>query len=181
MEKLRAAAEKKANKAWEAKAKHVSSVCLSLTMYSSMQSKTQSRKATKGRADVDMATEEPSSGVQVEGVETRCLLHPQDPLNFLKLCTALRLIIKNTTNDAEIDLADGLIWSYCTEVISVPCPIVPALSLTIISQLYGSHCMKPNHHYATHCSVHPQLWSIKWVLDVSVQMPQQDPQVLQDK
>ncbi|KIM51792.1 hypothetical protein SCLCIDRAFT_18301 [Scleroderma citrinum Foug A] len=99
-----------------------------------LQSKTQSRKATKGRADVDTATEEPSSGVQVEGAETGCLLHPQDPLNFLKLCAALRLIIKNTTNDAEIDLADGLIRSYCTEVIS----------------LYGSHCMKTNHHYATH-------------------------------
>ena len=53
VEKLRAAAEKKANKAREAEAKRVSSVCLSLTMYSSMQSKTQSRKATKGRADVD--------------------------------------------------------------------------------------------------------------------------------
>ncbi|KIM59498.1 hypothetical protein SCLCIDRAFT_16493 [Scleroderma citrinum Foug A] len=66
--------------------------------------------------------------------DAKCLLHPQDPLNFLKLCAALCLIIKNTTNDAKIDLADGLIWSYCTEVIL----------------LYGSHCMKPNHHYATH-------------------------------
>ncbi|KAI0282680.1 hypothetical protein BC826DRAFT_974159 [Russula brevipes] len=61
-------------------------------------------------------------------------LDPDDPANFLKLCSALRILIRHRLNDSEIDQAEDLIRAYCTELI----------------RLYGSGAIKPNHHYATH-------------------------------
>ncbi|KAG2046041.1 hypothetical protein BDR06DRAFT_977775 [Suillus hirtellus] len=55
-------------------------------------------------------------------------LHPDDPANFLKLSAALRILMRHTLSDADIDSADTLIQQY----------------------LYGSNIIKPNHHYATH-------------------------------
>ncbi|KIJ11914.1 hypothetical protein PAXINDRAFT_15245 [Paxillus involutus ATCC 200175] len=66
--------------------------------------------------------------------ELKFTLHPDDPAHFLKLLSALRLLIKHTITDADIEEADQLIREYCTGLI----------------KLYGSSCVKPNHHYATH-------------------------------
>ncbi|KAL4071542.1 hypothetical protein V8B97DRAFT_2023703 [Scleroderma yunnanense] len=68
--------------------------------------------------------------------KVKCILHPNDPANFLKLCTAIHLLIKKTITDEEISSVDALLREYCMELI----------------QLYGSSCLKPNHHYATHTS-----------------------------
>ncbi|KAN0074464.1 hypothetical protein V8E55_011876, partial [Tylopilus felleus] len=66
--------------------------------------------------------------------ELKAALHPDDLANFLKLCMALHILIKNMLLDCDIIEADHLLREYCTELI----------------QLYGSSCIKPNHHYATH-------------------------------
>ena len=46
-------------------------------------------------------------------------LHPNDPGNFLKLCTALKLLVSHPITAAQIEEADGLIRSYCLELIEV--------------------------------------------------------------
>ncbi|KAG1847269.1 hypothetical protein C8R48DRAFT_779257 [Suillus tomentosus] len=61
-------------------------------------------------------------------------LHPDDPLNFLKLSASLHLLMKHKISDYDISQADQLIRKYGTELIT----------------LYGSSVIKPNHHYATH-------------------------------
>ena len=44
-------------------------------------------------------------------------LHPNDPGNFPKLCTALKLLVSCPITAAQIEEADGLIHSYCLELI----------------------------------------------------------------
>ncbi|KIJ06435.1 hypothetical protein PAXINDRAFT_158731, partial [Paxillus involutus ATCC 200175] len=66
--------------------------------------------------------------------DAKFALHPDDPPNFLKLCTALRILTKRKLTDLEIETADGLIREYGTELIT----------------LYGSAVIKPNHHFAIH-------------------------------
>ncbi|KAF7968608.1 hypothetical protein HWV62_30027 [Athelia sp. TMB] len=61
-------------------------------------------------------------------------LHPDDPDNFVKLSTALCLLLSCEITEDVIDMADELIREYCTELID----------------LYGSDVLRPNHHYATH-------------------------------
>ncbi|KAF9224697.1 hypothetical protein BS17DRAFT_766097 [Gyrodon lividus] len=47
-------------------------------------------------------------------------LHPDDPGNFLKLSSVLRLLIKHMVTGAEVNQADQLICQYCTELITMP-------------------------------------------------------------
>ncbi|KIN93527.1 hypothetical protein M404DRAFT_36018 [Pisolithus tinctorius Marx 270] len=47
---------------------------------------------------------------------------------------AIRILIKRTITNHDIDTANDLLWEYGRELI----------------KLYGSTVMKPNHHYATH-------------------------------
>ncbi|KAJ3536169.1 hypothetical protein NMY22_g6153 [Coprinellus aureogranulatus] len=61
-------------------------------------------------------------------------LHPDDPRNFLKLAWALRILMKREIADWEIDQAEELLSSYCTELLT----------------LYGPDVIKPNHHYCIH-------------------------------
>ncbi|KAG0693068.1 hypothetical protein DFH29DRAFT_881751 [Suillus ampliporus] len=61
-------------------------------------------------------------------------LHPDDPDNFLKLCSALRILVRRVICDVDINEADRLLREYTTGLI----------------KLYGSAAIKPNHHYATH-------------------------------
>jgi hypothetical protein len=80
-------------------------------------------------------------------------LCPDDPANFLKICSALRILIRRRLTDPDIDRADALIREYCTELIPVsPCCLLGQQANMHTSQLYGSVVMKPNHHYATHVS-----------------------------
>ncbi|KIJ06688.1 hypothetical protein PAXINDRAFT_158658 [Paxillus involutus ATCC 200175] len=73
-----------------------------------------------------------------DDAEMKFSLHPDDPANFLKLSGALRLLVQNSITNQDIDRADLLIREYCTELIT----------------LYGSSCLKPNHHYACHTATY---------------------------
>ena len=86
--------------------------------------------------------------------QDKFLLHPSNPTNFLKLCTAIRILLHHQLTDANIDYADRLIREYCTELILV-CPYLIQVKATddlLSNQLYGSSIIKPNHHYSTHIS-----------------------------
>jgi len=51
-------------------------------------------------------------------------IHPNNSHNFLKLCSALRILMQRCLIDSDIDFADCLIRKYCTELIPVrlSCP-----------------------------------------------------------
>ena len=49
----------------------------------------------------------------------KSLLHPEDPSNFLKLCAALRVLVRRCITDLDIDTAERLLCDYCTELIPV--------------------------------------------------------------
>jgi len=53
--------------------------------------------------------------------QDKFLLNPSDPANFLKLCAAIRILLRRQLTDPDIDHADRLLREYCTELISV-CP-----------------------------------------------------------
>ena len=60
--------------------------------------------------------------LQVDSLATnddRFSLHPDDPQNFLKLCLALRILIRRRITESDIDQADRLVRKYCTELILV--------------------------------------------------------------
>jgi hypothetical protein len=46
-------------------------------------------------------------------------LHQDDPGNFLKLCTALKILVAPTITEAELQEADGLIREYGLELVHV--------------------------------------------------------------
>lgn len=46
-------------------------------------------------------------------------LHPDDPDNFVKLSTALRLLLARELEEDDIETADELLREYCTELIEV--------------------------------------------------------------
>jgi hypothetical protein len=56
--------------------------------------------------------------------QDKFLLHPNDPSNFLKLCTAIRILLRRQLTDSQIDHADRLLREYCTELISVRLHII---------------------------------------------------------
>jgi hypothetical protein len=64
-----------------------------------------------------------SEDVDDTNEDVKYSLHPDDPTNFLKLCTALRILIKRLLSDKDINHADRLIREYNTELIHVRCPI----------------------------------------------------------
>ncbi|KIK78503.1 hypothetical protein PAXRUDRAFT_16839 [Paxillus rubicundulus Ve08.2h10] len=76
--------------------------------------------------------EEPEPALNEDDIKFS--LHPDNPANFLKLCTSLHLLIKHKWTDRDIETADCLIQEYTTELI----------------MLYGSVVIKPNRHFATH-------------------------------
>lgn len=47
------------------------------------------------------------------------LLHPQDVSNFLKLSTALRILLSGSITEDQLVEADRLIREYCTELLEV--------------------------------------------------------------
>ena len=51
--------------------------------------------------------------------QDKFLLHPDDPNNFLKLCSAICILLHCQFTDSDIDYADQLIQQYCTELIHV--------------------------------------------------------------
>ncbi|KAF8057435.1 hypothetical protein FPV67DRAFT_1677229 [Lyophyllum atratum] len=61
-------------------------------------------------------------------------LHEDDPGNFLKLCTALKILVSRTITEHDLTNADRLLREYCLELV----------------KLYGPAVIRPNHHYAVH-------------------------------
>jgi hypothetical protein len=49
--------------------------------------------------------------------DEKYLLHPDDPTNFLKLWTALRILIKRRLTNEDINLADRSLCEYGAELI----------------------------------------------------------------
>ncbi|KAI6041995.1 hypothetical protein EDC04DRAFT_2601296 [Pisolithus marmoratus] len=128
-EKLRAAEEKKAKKAqdaelkWLAKSKgNPTDILADSTIQNGLDG-----------FIVDILDEAVGKQDETDG---KCILHPNDLSNFLKLCATICLLIKNTITDQEVSSTDTLLQEYCMELI----------------QLYRLGCLKPNHHYATHVS-----------------------------
>ncbi|KAH9852590.1 hypothetical protein C2E23DRAFT_885353 [Lenzites betulinus] len=68
------------------------------------------------------------------GLSKGTYLHERDLLTFLKLCSALRLLLSDTMTEEQVVKADTLIREYCQELV----------------ELYGADVIRPNHHYATH-------------------------------
>ncbi|KAJ7301764.1 hypothetical protein DFH08DRAFT_992213 [Mycena albidolilacea] len=61
-------------------------------------------------------------------------LHPDDPKNFLKLSSALKVLVAREITEVDLTESDRLIREYCQELV----------------ELYGPEIICPNHHYATH-------------------------------
>ncbi|KAF8431526.1 hypothetical protein L210DRAFT_3415850, partial [Boletus edulis BED1] len=96
------------------------------------------KKAQNVRVPVDAG---PSDGPSLEPQEPQAIedegkfaLHPDNPANFLKICSALRILIQRRLTDHDVKNAKHLIEEYNKELI----------------QLYGSCVVKPNHHYSIH-------------------------------
>ena len=51
--------------------------------------------------------------------ELKFARHPDDTANFLKLSRALRMLIKHSLSNDDINNADTLLREYCTELITV--------------------------------------------------------------
>lgn len=49
------------------------------------------------------------------------MLHPEDPAHFLKLSSALRLLLQRELTDADITEADRLLQGYCGDLARVRC------------------------------------------------------------
>lgn len=59
------------------------------------------------------------SGISIEDDNGKFVLHPNDPINFLKLCSALRILVKWTLTCEDVDKAGQLIREYNQELITV--------------------------------------------------------------
>jgi len=51
--------------------------------------------------------------------DTPSRLHPDDPDNFIKLCTALQLLLGREIDESDLNMADVLLREYCAELIEV--------------------------------------------------------------
>ncbi|KAJ7583887.1 hypothetical protein C8J56DRAFT_1166808 [Mycena floridula] len=77
-----------------------------------------------------------------EQSQVLCNLNKRDPLHFLKLSSALKILVADELTSTDLAQADTLICEYCSEL----------LTMRILSHLYGPGCIRPNHHYVTHTS-----------------------------
>jgi hypothetical protein len=78
-------------------------------------------------------------------------LHPDDPANFFKLSKFLKIVLAHSITNDDINDAEGLIRSYCTELLHVSFFLIAELrDISPSLKLYGKHVIRPNHHYATH-------------------------------
>ena len=143
VERLRVAAEQKAEKARlaaESKARRAEAKVRILISASRLQDKyifiveATKRKATsqvveglsKGiQRDLPPPTQRHMAVANKEDLidagnsHNKFLLHPNDPRNFLKLCAAIRILLRRQFTDSDIDQADRLIREYCAELIPV--------------------------------------------------------------
>ncbi|KAL4078647.1 hypothetical protein V8B97DRAFT_2021036 [Scleroderma yunnanense] len=59
------------------------------------------------------------SVTEIDKTDGKCILYPNDPANFLKLCAAIHLLIKKTITNEEISSVDVLLREYCMELIQL--------------------------------------------------------------
>ncbi|KIN97963.1 hypothetical protein M404DRAFT_31780 [Pisolithus tinctorius Marx 270] len=129
-EKLQQAAAKQAEKAWQAGAAKAS------------KKRKASSQDIQDLPEGQLCGPPPPPGNRIKQLpndlqmpeDERLHLHPKEPANFLKLSMAIRILIKHTITNHDVDTADDLLREYGRELI----------------KLYGSAVMKLNHHYATH-------------------------------
>jgi hypothetical protein len=57
--------------------------------------------------------------IDLEASNDKFSLHPDDPVNFLRLSAALQLLVCRRLTDSDIDRAEQLICKYCTELLPV--------------------------------------------------------------
>lgn len=79
-------------------------------------------------------------------------LHPDEPINLLRLSTALKIFCRSSVSEDLLPRASTLFQDFLFEYRRV-CPLSYPYNihsdLTII-QLYGAKAMKPNFHWAVH-------------------------------
>ncbi|KAF7358278.1 hypothetical protein MVEN_00876900 [Mycena venus] len=90
---------------------------------------TQSRRRKRPRKPQSTEAED-----EARDSNTPVNLHPDDPANSLKLCTAIKTYVRESITEDELVRADKLYREYCLELV----------------ELYGPEVIRPNHHYATH-------------------------------
>ncbi|KII93303.1 hypothetical protein PLICRDRAFT_100818 [Plicaturopsis crispa FD-325 SS-3] len=98
--------------------------------YDNRPAPTAGRKRRRRRAnDPDVA----DNGEEDDGTAP-CNLHRDDPAHFLKLCTALKILVSRSIDEDSLNKADLLLREYTSDLV----------------KLYGPSVIRPNHHYATH-------------------------------
>lgn len=69
--------------------------------------------------------------INASNSDDRFSMHPDDSNNFLKLCSALHILMQRRLVDSDIDFADRLIREYCTELIPIR-PLCPNIFTNIL-------------------------------------------------
>ena len=97
-------------------------------------------------------------------------LNPEDTANFLKLASALKLLLADSLNDQDIDEGDRLIREYNTELITVSPSLYlvvdPWLITKFIPALWsGSHQTEPP-LLNTHRGIYSRFWARGRILDL---------------
>lgn len=77
-------------------------------------------------------------------------MHPEEPRNYLRFASALKILVGSSIPFKGLDQARELLRDYLLGFLEVTIHLV-FLSLTErFEQLYGMDEMKPNHHWAVH-------------------------------
>jgi hypothetical protein len=99
----------------------------------------------KGKANPDAAKPTPP-------LEVRRRLHEDEPVNFLRLSTVLKLMLSRTVTDASIQRGAILYEEYVLEYKRVSFRALRhcASLMYPLHEIYGVDAMKPNHHWAVH-------------------------------
>lgn len=86
-----------------------------------------------------------------EPTAPRARMHKDEPVNFLRLATALKIIMGSSVKEDIITRALSLLEEYLIEFrkVSIGDTRVNRL-LRAFAQIYGEDALKPNHHYSTH-------------------------------
>jgi hypothetical protein len=82
------------------------------------------QRALPPPTQISTAVSNEDDPIDAGDTQDKFLLHPDDPNNFLKLCAAIRILLRRRLTDSDIDHADRLIRQYCTELIQVCLPII---------------------------------------------------------
>ncbi|KAI6025796.1 hypothetical protein F5J12DRAFT_780595 [Pisolithus orientalis] len=106
MEKVRLTAEKNAKKAQDAELRQLAKLKANTSHI-------------PGECIMDTTMADVPDENQQDDIDSKCILHPDDPPNFLKLCAAICLLIGNLISDQEISATDAHLQEYCMELIQM--------------------------------------------------------------